>query len=321
MGSFYSQLFVTPASPTTSFEGQTVIVTGSNVGLGFEAAKKFVLLGAAKVILAVRDLPAGERAKESIETSATKTGICEVWKLDLADFESVKAFADRALLLPRLDIVVENAGIATQVYQTAEGHERTITVNVISTFLLCVLLLPKLKATAEAFPGSNPHLSIVTSDVHAWTEFPEWKTDNTFVALKDQGKADMVARYSTSKLMEVLVVRELAPKLEGSGIILNMLTPGLCKSQLSRDAGMGLRLMIFLFGRATEVGGRTLVSAAAAGPESHGAYMIDGKANNAALSKFVRSEAGERAQKKVWKELCEILEEIMPGSTQLLSNS
>jgi trehalose-6-phosphatase len=73
--------------------------------------------------------------------------------------------------------------------------------------------------------------------------------------------------------------------------------------------------MIQLMARSTEVGSRTLVAAAAAGPESHGAYMRDGKANNAALSSFVRSEDGAKAQKKVWEELSEILENIQPGVT------
>ncbi|KAF7586473.1 hypothetical protein BBP40_008818 [Aspergillus hancockii] len=244
-----------------------------------------------------------------------KAGVCEVWELDLASFDSVKAFANRASKLPRLDIVVENAGIATYTFDICEGHERTITVNVISTFMLGLLLLPKLKATAKAFPTSSPHLSIVTSDVHAWTRFPERTADNTFVALDSKETADMQERYATSKLLEVLVVRELATRLGHSGVILNMLTPGLCKSQLSREAGFVLRLMIFFFGRQTEVGSRTILAAAEAGWDSHGAYMLDGKVNNGVLSTFVQSEARLKAQQKVWKELVEILEEIQPGIT------
>jgi NAD(P)-dependent dehydrogenase (short-subunit alcohol dehydrogenase family) len=311
----YSQLLVTPEYPTKSFTDQTVIVTGSNVGIGFEAARHFTRLNAAKVILAVRNISAGETAKQSIEESTGRAGVCEVWELDLASFGSVKAFAARASQLPRLDIVVENAGIATYNFRVAEGHESSITVNVISTFLLGLLLLPRLKATAKEFPSSTPHLSIVTSDVHAWTSLPEWKSSNTFATLDEEEAADMPARYPTSKLLEILVVRELSPNLADSGVILNMLTPGLCHSSLSREAGWGIWLMIQLMARSTEVGSRTLVAAAAAGPESHGAYMRDGKANNAALSSFVQSEDGAKAQKKVWEELSEILENIQPGVT------
>ncbi|KAK9312260.1 hypothetical protein V1522DRAFT_406230 [Lipomyces starkeyi] len=316
MSFLYSQLFIRPPYPTKSFTDQVVIVTGSNVGLGFEAARHFARLNAAKVILAVRNTSAGENAKQSIESSTGRSGVCEVWQLDLASYDSVKAFAARASSeLPRLDIVVENAGIATHSFSLAEGHESTITVNVISTVLLGLLLLPKLKQTAKEFPGSaaSPHLSIVTSEVHAWTGMPEWKAQNTFTALDDEKTANMQERYPTSKLLEVLVVRELAPKLADSGVILNMLNPGLCHSQLARNAGWGLWLLKLLLARSTEVGSRTLLAAAAAGAESHGAYMTDGKEDNEAVSAFVRSEEGEKAQNKVWNELGEILENIQPG--------
>lgn len=122
----------------------------------------------------------------------------------------------------------------------------------------------------------------------------------------------MQDRYSTSKLLQVSVVR-LANRPGDSGVILNMLTLGLCKSKLSREVGLGLRLMIFLFLRQTEVGSRTILAAAEAGWDSHGAYMLDGKVNNGVLSTFVQSEAGLEAQQNVWKELGEILEDIQPG--------
>lgn len=314
MGWYYSQLCVTPEYPTKSFGGQTVIVTGSNVGLGFEAAHHFARLNAAKVILAVRNLPAGEKAKAKIEASTNRPGVCEVWKLDLASYDSVKAFAASASQLPRLDVVVENAAIATPNFSLAEGHERSITVNVISTVLLGLLLLPKLKATAKAFPSASaPHLTIVTSEVHAWTRFPEWKAANTFVALDDAPSANMPERYATSKLLEVLAVRELAPRIASSGVVLNMLNPGLCHSELARDSGWALWFLKLVCARSTEVGSRTLMAGAAAGKESHGAYMSDGKVANELLSPFVTSEEGAQAQKKVWRELGELLEKIVPG--------
>jgi NAD(P)-dependent dehydrogenase (short-subunit alcohol dehydrogenase family) len=71
--------------------GGMYIVTGANSGLGFEAAKHYVTLGAAKVIMAVRNVVAGEKAKADIEaaTGGVAAGIAEVWPLDLASYESV----------------------------------------------------------------------------------------------------------------------------------------------------------------------------------------------------------------------------------------
>ncbi|KAK9585635.1 hypothetical protein V6Z93_007154 [Aspergillus fumigatus] len=191
MGFVYSQLFVTPKYPTQEFPGRTVIVTGANVGLGLEAARHFCRLGAAKVILAVRNTAAGEIAEESIEKSTDRRGMCEVWELDLASYTSVQAFAAQASQqLSRIDILVANAGIATTQYTVAEGHERSLTVNVISTVLLAMLLLPKMRETALRFPSEIPHLSVVTSEVHAWTNLPEWKADDVFAALDNETTAD-----------------------------------------------------------------------------------------------------------------------------------
>ncbi|RMD41504.1 hypothetical protein DV735_g3634, partial [Chaetothyriales sp. CBS 134920] len=320
----YSQLFVTPPLPTASFEGQTIIVTGANVGLGKEAARHFARLKAAKLILAVRNTAAGEEAKADIinTTSCDDPSSIEVWHLDLASYESVKAFAARATqTLARIDAVVENAGVAKTRWETAEGHELTITVNVISTFLLALLLLPKLKATAAREVGVEPRLSIVTSSVHGSTDLPEHRrgqNTTTFEVLDHQpaSAAVMRRRYATSKLLEILVCRQLSPRLEGSGVILNFLSPGLCHSALGRESGWAFAAVKFLIARTTEVGSRTLVAAAAAGRESHGKYMRDGEVADGELSAFVRSADGDSAAEQVWTELSAILEEIQPGVTK-----
>ncbi|KAF5525259.1 Short chain dehydrogenase atnD [Colletotrichum aenigma] len=209
-----------------------------------------------------------------------------------------------------------NAGIATTRFTAAEGHERSITVNVISNFLLALLLVPVLKRTAETCSDATPHLSVVaSSEVHAWTDLPEWKTENTFKSLDDETKADMNMRYPATKLLKILVSRELAARLDGSGAVVNMQQPGRCHSELTREDGRITAVLKFVLARSTEVGSRTLVAAASAGIASHGAYMRDGEIDNEALSPFVRNHDGEIAQKKVWEELTRILEDICSGAT------
>jgi len=165
-GFIYRQLFVTPPPPNTRWDGKTVIVTGSNVGLGLEAARHFSRLGAARVIVAVRSIDKGEAAKRSIdETAGRSPSPVSVWQLDLSSYENVMEFAARAERdLDRLDVLCENAGIATQKFQLFEGEESTVTTNVISTFLLAFLLLPKLKETAKRF-NTRPTLAITSSEV------------------------------------------------------------------------------------------------------------------------------------------------------------
>ncbi|KAL8846964.1 MAG: hypothetical protein Q9221_007977 [Calogaya cf. arnoldii] len=84
------QLFVNLPYPFTPFTDQTIIVTGSNTGLGLEAARHYVRLGAAKVILAVRSLEIGAAAKESLEETENRVGVVEVWHLDLSSYDFVK---------------------------------------------------------------------------------------------------------------------------------------------------------------------------------------------------------------------------------------
>lgn len=317
MGFFYSQFFVRPEYPTQSFAGQTIIITGANVGLGLEAARHIAQLQAAQVILAVRNPDAGYAAKRSIDHSTGRPGVCLVWHLDLASFDSVQSFADRVARLPRVDCFIANAAIATPVFDIAEGHERTVTVNVISTMLLTLLLLPKLQETAEQYPDRNtPRLTVVVSETHAWTPFPEWKSSNTFQTLNDKDTADMENRYATSKLMEILLLREMVTRISGSGVIINMVNPGLCHSKLAREIGWGFWIFKQLVARSTEVGSRTLVAGASAGDSSHGMYMTDGRVADEALSSFVRSSEGKQAQEKLWREISGILEGIHPGIMQ-----
>lgn len=322
MGFLYSQLFITPSYPTASCSGQTIIVTGANSGLGKEAARHFARLGASKIILAVRSVSAGEEAKQSIESS-TKCGadVVEVWPLDLLSYESCKSFADRASReLPRIDVFLENAGVAGETFVKAGAHERMVAVNVIGTYYLALLMLPKLKATAKQF-SINPRLVIVSSEVHAHTEFPERNEPSIFDAVATQSKARGAELYPISKLLGVLAFRQMAPRLEGSGVVVNMLNPGLCHSELGRDGSLLLKLTKIVLARSTEVGSRTLVASAVAGPESHGKYMSDAVIDDGALSEFVRSADGEATGKRVWTELKEILEAITLGVTQSLTVS
>ena len=114
----FSQLFKSVPKPTDNHERKTVIVTGSNIGLGLEAARPFTRLGASKVILAVRSTNKGEQAKENIERKTDVKNIVEVWQLDMLFYQSVLDFAARIETeLERLDIVVINAGISARKFE------------------------------------------------------------------------------------------------------------------------------------------------------------------------------------------------------------
>ncbi|KAL4867694.1 hypothetical protein BDV12DRAFT_117313 [Aspergillus spectabilis] len=263
-----------------STSGKTYIVTGANTGLGFEASKHLVNLGAKKVILAVRSITSGEAAKQKIDDATGTTDIADVWALDLSSYDSVKAFAKRAITeLDRIDAVIENAAVAIAEHKLAEGHILPLTVNVLSTFLLAVLLLPKLKESAEQY-GILPRLVIVTSGVgfNARETWDKIKKD-PFVRAREIPSEQLMVTYPISKLMDTLAVRELAAQLpvEQGKVVINAVCPGLCRTELVRNTKGSMKDLILeqheLYGRTAEDGSRTLLAGAILGKESHGAFL------------------------------------------------
>ncbi|KAF2675424.1 NAD(P)-binding protein [Microthyrium microscopicum] len=157
---FYEQYFLSLPEPTASFAQKTVIITGANSGLGKEAARHIARLGCPRLILAVRNIKAGEAAKQDIvSTTDVPESSISIWELDLSNFTSVKSFIKRASTeLDRLDNLICNAGINKTSFSEAEGYEATITVNVLSTWLLATSLLPLLEKTSyHPIPTSWPH--------------------------------------------------------------------------------------------------------------------------------------------------------------------
>ena len=130
-------------------------------------------------------------------------------------------------------------------------------------------------------------------------------------------------RYNVSKLLEVLLMRELDAQLDAAGgnpIVLNALNPGFCKSDIGRHVPFPLSILVragvSMVGRTTEMGSRTLVAAACGGPETKGQYMDSCRVR--APGSFVTSPEGANVQKKVYAEMLAILEGIQPGIGSLI---
>lgn len=130
---------------------------------------------------------------------------------------------------------------------------------------------------------------------------------------------NMVPRYQDSKLLQVLVHREVVKRLAKREsnvppVTFNLVSPGLCVSNIdNKDGkyGLGMRLIHKLFYRTTEVGARTLVHATYAGPETHGGYLVDQKL--AELESWILTEMGEKAQLKAYEQTMAILEKRKSG--------
>ncbi|VUC22512.1 unnamed protein product [Clonostachys rosea] len=314
---------VTPLpKPQSDFSHKTVIITGASSGVGKAAAQQFARLGAAKVILACRSVEKGEAAKKEIEAAETVAGVVEVWPLELGSYESIKAFCARADKLDRLDVFVANAGLMSSQCEYYEGYERQTFVHAIAPTLMVLLLLPIMRKTLEQ-TQSLPHHVIVSSNGHMYTKFLPGKEESIFAAV--QGDRDMRLRYYDTKLMQVFAVRELAARMKASGkplIVLNMVDPGFCQSDLMREKGWELPIRIMMgvadkiLARSPDSGARTYTMAAEAGEQSHGMYLED--CGFSTPSPIVDTEEGKELQKRVWNELVEILNANAPGAVDNL---
>lgn len=285
----YAQFFRLP-EPKDPFTDQIVIVTGSNSGIGVEAARHYTKLDAKKVILAVKNVEGGNEVKRSIEETTKRTGVVEVWKLDMSSATSVLEFANRVdKELPRLGVAALNAGVGTFLYKASnDGWEETLQVNVISTAYLSILLLCKLYATAYEYVVT-PRLTLTFSGVHAHTKLTkemlakrkpiEWL--NT-----EENVKGLPTHYQVSKFLEVFFMQELAnrTKRRDNGqtkVIVNAIDPGFCHSNLLRNLNSRALTLIMngfqvIFARSAEVGSRTIVNAGENNNfHTHGKYLAN----------------------------------------------
>lgn len=280
--------YTPPTEPTTSFAGKTVLLTGATTGLGFEAALKLLNLGVSNLIIGSRSLDRGKNAQIELEKRTQRHNVIQIWELEMSSFASVRAFARRVEKeVKRVDVALLNAGIWNRDYAvSAEGWEEVLQVNVLSTSLLAVLLLPKLRegsrenaTRTDSGPG---HLTIVSSQQFARVKAESLRTEGSMSLLEHLNRPDHFRgpkQYGISKLLLEYVAKSLADLVRNEDgslpVIVNTISPGLCVSSLGRQYDRFYErwvvwIMYKLFARTTEEGSRSLVSATYQGEESHG---------------------------------------------------
>lgn len=203
----------------------------------------------------------------------------------MSSFASVMQFVERANGLERLDVCILNAGVvATEWNMTEDGWEDSLQVNLLSTTLLALHMLAKQTNSARAHPGYTPHLTMTVSVAYEMTKFPQRNETNVLKFLNRKEYLEnplyLWERYSTTKLFLMYCGRELAklvPKQQEGGtepaVVLNMVHPGFCHSELARNAGIAYAAFALLLAKSSEEGGRTLIDGAVKGVESHGEYL------------------------------------------------
>ncbi|TVY13336.1 Short chain dehydrogenase sol3 [Lachnellula arida] len=125
-------------------------------------------------------------------------------------------------------------------------------------------------------------------------------------------------RYPTSKLLELIIVKQMATllPLNSNNVIINCVSPGMCQSELEREfSDVVVHFVQSTLGRTTEVGSRAMVHGASSRGESHGQYLPDCKIERP--TGLCQGEKAAEIQSNVWEELKGKSEAIQPGVTTL----
>ena len=209
-------------SSNARLDGKTVVITGCNTGIGKITALDMSKRGA-KVVMLCRDTDKANLAAAEI-TAQTK-GEVSVEKMDLASLKSVADCVERLeKSLKKIDILINNAGVMMcPLSKTEDGFEMQMGTNHFGHFYLTNLLLPLIK---KAAPGAR--IVNVSSLAHKKAKI-YWDDVNW-----EKTPYDSVKAYGQSKLANILFTRELAERLEGSGVTVYCLHPGVIATELGR---------------------------------------------------------------------------------------
>jgi len=202
-------------------EGKICLITGATSGIGWETAIAMARAGA-RLVLPVRSMEKGEALRNEIH-HLTGNGHADLMDCDLASLESVRAFADSFReKYDRLDILINNAGVwEMKRKESADGIELTFAVNHLAPFLLTYQLTDLLIASAPS------RVINVSSMAHRFGKI-------RFHDLEGKKRWSSFGSYAQSKLANILFSKELSRKMNGAGVTVNSLHPGMVNTRLFR---------------------------------------------------------------------------------------
>lgn len=239
-----------------SMIGKICMITGANSGIGKQTAIGLADMGAT-IIMVCHDVAKGEAALNEIKE---KTGNSSI-DLLLADLSSQQAIRDLVEEFnnkyQELHVLINNAGVVlSKRHGTVDGFETQFAVNYLAPFLLTNLLLDVLKANAPA------RIVNVSSEVHQ-------RATLDFNDLQSEKKYGAFLTYGRSKLALTLFTYELARRLQGSGVTVNAVHPGVVRTNLGRDMDWFSRGFTKVFFKSPVKGAETSIYVASS-PEIEG---------------------------------------------------
>ncbi|KAK6540760.1 hypothetical protein TWF694_008151 [Orbilia ellipsospora] len=321
--SLQAQRTAKPTVTTKSYKGRTALVTGAGGAYGSRAAKIFAEREAETLILI--DLVDLQPLKKEIEEDAVAKGrkppTILVWQVNMMSYTECQALGKKASELKSLDHVLMTAGILSFARRLSpDGWETSVHVNFIANALLALLFLPYLKSS----PG-NPNPPVLTF-VTTFGIYPSSFTmgvPKTGSYLKkmstNKDGLEQGHQYGRSKALLLYFTRELAERVTAAAkakgitkVTINSGDPGSAWTGLTNPNKEKLipRLIMNLGARDPQIGAIALVNAASAADSGHGQIMMD--FTTAPYPPFMNRKSGRNAQKQVWQEIREVLEDRAP---------
>jgi NAD(P)-dependent dehydrogenase (short-subunit alcohol dehydrogenase family) len=250
--------------------GKICLVTGGTNGIGKATAHTLAQMGATVVIVG-RDAQKAAQVSKEIQTASGNQNVD--WLLaDLSSQQDIRRLAaEFKSKYSQLHVLINNAGGTFMTRQlSVDGIEMSFALNHLAYFLLTSLLLDMIKASAPA------RIINVSSDAHSGGKI---EFDN----LQGERSYSGIGPYGNSKLANILFTIELANRLEGTGVTVNVLHPGLVSTGFGKNnPGLIMKIMgiiIPLIARSPERGAKTsiyLVSSPAV-QNITGKYFVDCK--------------------------------------------
>ncbi|KAH1518667.1 hypothetical protein V6Z96_009233 [Aspergillus fumigatus] len=329
LGILYKQLFVHPKPLPTrpSLNGRTAVITGSNGGIGFEAARQLFQLGLSRLIMGVRSQASGDAAAEKLRAEFRGADI-QVWLLDMADYGDIDAFARRCCDLDRIDYVILNAAMQSSIFKRRHkaGHELVFQVDYLSTALLCMLLASVLKDQSRVGAVTKPPvLTVVGSDTMYLSKFQA--AGPISPRMDDPTGYDRMRQYMDSKLLLMVFVRQLARQVNPDDVVINVCNPGMVagtglgkngKPNPSFAEKYVVPVFVKALGRKVESGASVDVHALVAeGQKSHGSFISDWTIKPYAGLMYTKE--GQDLSEHLWNETMEELGFASKGIRQLFS--
>ncbi len=268
---------------------KTVVVTGGTSGIGEVAALRLAGQGA-RIVLIARDRERGGATLVRLKV-ANASADHKAHYGDLSSIADMKRVAKEvADSEPRIDVLVNNAGaVFLSRKVSVDGLEMTFATNHMAYFVVTNILLDRLKAT----PGAR--IVSTASDAHksGKLDFDDLQSEKSFSSFRV---------YGTSKLCNILFTRELARRLDGTGVTANCLHPGFVGTRFGQNNAnnffmKGLARVIMSFGLSPEDGAKTIIHLASSPDDAtiSGEYFYKCKVAEASLA-----AQDDDAAKRLW---------------------